>query len=30
MGPRAGLDVFGEEKNKLTLPRFEAQNGQPV
>jgi hypothetical protein len=29
-GTRAGVDVFGETKNLLTLPDFEDQIVQPV
>jgi hypothetical protein len=30
VGPRAGLDVFGEEKNVLSLPKFQFQAVHPI
>ena len=30
LGPRPGLDVFGEEENLLPLPGFEPRTVQPV
>jgi len=30
VGPRAGMDIFGEEKIVLPLSGFNSQTGQPI